>query len=186
MELILLIGIFVGNSAELNEQVRKLEEIAFSAAQNGNFDVAAEAVCNHNVASLRKYIKEAADAQRKFELEREEIQKKWDAEIEQMRSANSEAQRKFDAEQAQLDRDSKEAIAADSNLTQIIVNDAKLQVDKDGNGYISEDESNANSLEAYLKMTKLNLDIDRANLERAKFEEQKRMNQINANKPRKS
>ena len=178
-------GIFVGNSAELNEQVRKLEEIAFSAAQNGNFDVAAEAVCNHNVASLRKYIKEAADAQRKFELEREEIQKKWDAEIEQMRSANSEAQRKFDAEQAQLDRDSKEAIAADSNLTQIIVNDAKLQVDKDGNGYISEDESNANSLEAYLKMTKLNLDIDRANLERAKFEEQKRMNRINANKPRK-
>lgn len=178
-------GIFVGNSAELNEQVRKLEEIAFSAAQNGNFDVAAEAVCNHNVASLRKYIKEAADAQRKFELEREEIQKKWDAEIEQMRSANSEAQRKFDAEQAQLDRDSKEAIAADSNLTQIIVNDAKLQVDKDSNGYISEDESNANSLDAYLKMTKLNLDIDRANLERAKFEEQKRMNRINANKPRK-
>ena len=178
-------GIFVGNSAELNEQVRKLEEIAFSAAQNGNFDVAAEAVCNHNVASLRKYIKEAADAQRKFELEREEIQKKWDAEIEQMRSANSEAQRKFDAEQAQLDRDSKEAIAADSNLTQIIVNDAKLQVDKDGNGYISEDESNANSLDAYLKMTKLNLDIDRASLERAKFEEQKRMNRINANKPRK-
>lgn len=102
-----------------------------------------------------------------------------------MRSANSEAQRKFDAEQAQLDRDSKEAIAADSNLTQIIVNDAKLQVDKDGNGYISEDESNANSLDAYLKMTKLNLDIDRANLERAKFEEQKRMNRINANKPRK-
>lgn len=35
-------------------------------------------------------------------------------------------------------------------------------------------------------MTKLNLDIDRANLERAKFEEQKRMNRINANKPRKS
>ena len=102
-----------------------------------------------------------------------------------MRSANSEAQRKFDAEQAQLDRDSKEAIAADSNLTQIIVNDAKLQVDKDGNGYISEDESNSNSLDAYLKMTKLNLDIDRANLERAKFEEQKRMNRINANKPRK-
>ena len=103
-----------------------------------------------------------------------------------MRSANAEAQRRFDAEQAQLDRDSKEAIAADSNLTQIIVNDAKLQVDKDGNGYISEDESNDGTLDAYLKMTKLNLDIDRANLERAKFEEQKRMNRINANKPRKS
>lgn len=176
-------GIFVGNSADLNEQVRKLEEIAFSAAQNGNFDVAAEAACNHNVSSLRKYIKDAADAQRKFELEKEEIQKKWDAKIEQMRSANAEAQRKFDAEQSQLDRDSKEAIAADTNLTNIIINDAKLQVDKDGNGYISEKESNDGSLDAYLKMTKLNLDIDKVNLERAKFEEQKRMNRINKNEP---
>ena len=180
------LGIFVGNSAELNEQVRKLEEIAFGAAQNGNYDVAAEAVCNHNVASLRKYIKEAAEAQRQFELQKEEIQKKWDAEIEQTRAANAEAQRKFEAEQAQLDRDSKEAIAADTNLTNIIITDAKLQVDKNGNDYISEDESNSGTLDDYLKMTKLNLDIDRANLERAKFEEQKRMNRINANKPRKS
>ena len=60
------------------------------------------------------------------------------------------------------------------------------QVDKNGNDYISEDESNSGTLDDYLKMTKLNLDIDRANLERAKFEEQKRMNRINANKPRKS
>lgn len=180
------LGIFVGNSAELNEQARKLEEIAFGAAQNGNYDVAAEAVCNHNIASLRKYIKEAAEAQRQFELQKEEIQKKWDAEIEQTRAANAEAQRKFEAEQAQLDRDSKEAIAADTNLTNIIITDAKLQVDKNGNDYISEDESNSSTLDDYLKMTKLNLDIDRANLERAKFEEQKRMNRINANKPRKS
>ena len=116
----------------------------------------------------------------------EEIQKKWDAEIEQTRADNAEAQRKFEAEQAQLDRDSKEAIAADTNLTNIIITDAKLQVDKNGNDYISEDESNSGTLDDYLKMTKLNLDIDRVNLERAKFEEQKRMNRINANKPRKS
>ena len=85
-----------------------------------------------------------------------------------------------------LDRDSKEAIAADTNLTNIIITDAKLQVDKNGNDYISEDESNSGTLDDYLKMTKLNLDIDRVNLERAKFEEQKRMNRINANRPRKS
>ena len=60
------------------------------------------------------------------------------------------------------------------------------QVDKNGNDYISEDEANGSTLDDYLKMTKLNLDIDRVNLERAKFEEQKRMNRINANKPRKS
>ena len=71
-------------------------------------------------------------------------------------------------------------------MTNIIITDAKLQVDKNGNDYISEDEANGSTLDDYLKMTKLNLDIDRVNLERAKFEEQKRMNRINANKPRKS
>ena len=131
-------------------------------------------------------LKKLPKLKRQFELQKEEIQKKWDAEIEQTRAANAEAQRKFEAEQAQLDRDSKEAIAADTNLTNIIITDAKLQVDKNGNDYISEDESNSGTLDDYLKMTKLNLDIDRTNLERAKFEEQKRINRINANKPRKS
>lgn len=171
------IGIFVGNTTELNDQVRKLEEIAFAASQNGNYDIAAEAVCNHDISSLRKYIKEAAEAQRQFELKKEEIQKQWDAQIEQMRADSAESERQFKAEQSQLDRDSKEKISADTNLTQIIINDAKLQVDKDGNGYISEDESSTSQLDAYIKMTKLNNDIAKINLDRAKFEETKRMNQ---------
>ena len=77
----------------------------------------------------------------------------WDAEIEQTRAANAEAQRKFEAEQAQLDRDSKEAIAADTNLTNIIITDAKLQVDKNGNDYISEDESNSGTPVSYTHLS---------------------------------
>lgn len=176
------VGIFVGNSSELNTQVNKLEEIAFGAAQNGQYDVAAEAVCNHNVSSLRKYIKEASKAQKEFELKKEEIQKQYDLQIEQMRSENAEAERNFKAQQAQLDRDSKETIAADTNLTQIIINDAKLEVDKDGNGYISEDERNNGRLNDYLAMSKLNIDMERLNLDRAKLNEQKKMNAINAKK----
>lgn len=170
------LGIFVGNSAELNEQVRKLEEIAFGAAQNGNYDIAAEAVCNHDVPSLRKFIKEAAEAQRKFELEKERIQGDYNKQIEEMRNANAQAQRQFEAEQSQLDRDSKEKIAADTNLTNIIITDSKLQVDKNGNDYISEDEAEDNTLDSYLKLTKLNMDRDKLQLERLKFEETKRAN----------
>lgn len=174
------VGIFVGNSAELNDQVRKLEEIAFSASQNGNFDIAAEAVCNRNVASLRKYIKEAAEAQREFELEKERIQGEYNKQIEEMKAATEKARQQFEAEQKQLDRDSKEKIAADTNLTNIIITDSKLQIDKNGNGYISEKEIGESELDSYLKLTKLNMDKERIDLERAKFAEQKRMNKINA------
>lgn len=180
------IGIFVANSAELNDQVRKLEEIAFSASQNGNFDVAAEAACNHNVASLRKYIKEAAEAQKEFELKKEEISKQWDAQIEQLRNEREAANRQHEAEQNQLDRDSKERIAADTNLTNIIINEQKLQVDKDGNGYISEKERGDNDLDTYIKLSKLNADKDRLQLEKSKFEEQKRMNKVKEKQQSKS
>ena len=176
------IGIFVGNSAELNDQLRKLEEIAFNASQNGNFDIAVEAVCNHDIPSLRKYIQEASKAQRELEMQMKQMEGEQQQQLEQIRAQAQAEKQRFDAEQAQLDRDSKERIAADTNLTNIIITDAKLQVDKNGNDYISEDESNANKLDEYLKMSKLNMDTDRLALERAKFEEQKRMNKINAKK----
>jgi hypothetical protein len=60
-------GLFADNSTKSNEKISKLEQLAFSAAQNGEIDVAVEAIDNENISKLKEILLKYQDAKRKNE-----------------------------------------------------------------------------------------------------------------------
>lgn len=104
------IGIHIKNrSIEANKQAA-LKDLAFAMGQNGNFDVAVEALESDNTIELRNFVKQA----HKLNIEREQ--------------ANSQSERdnnmqiaQLAAQEKQAERDSKEKIASDKNQTTIDV-----------------------------------------------------------------
>ncbi len=65
------IGVSVVNSVLEKQKLQDFKDLAFSAAQNQEFDLAAEAISGDNIPSIKKAIHEFAERTRAFQLEME-------------------------------------------------------------------------------------------------------------------
>lgn len=134
------LGIDIVNSSETRRQLEEMRQLAFSAAQNGEFGVAVDAITQNNTKLIAKSIKDANKAQKEFQMQMEQVKGEQAQQLEQMKAEQRMQEMQFDAEQAQLERDNKLAlqqmkINADKELMAM-----KLQVDADGNGVITQQE----------------------------------------------
>ena len=53
------IGIYIRNNADVQNKLNMMKELAFSAGQNDQLEVAIEAIENNNITSIAKNIKKA-------------------------------------------------------------------------------------------------------------------------------
>ena len=66
------IGVFIGNTAINDEKLQQFRQLAFSAAQNQDFDIAADSIELENSTEIHRLIKEAMEKKREFEREMNE------------------------------------------------------------------------------------------------------------------
>lgn len=150
------VGIFIANSAELNSQAQALKELAFNASQNGDTGTAAEAITNKNIAKLKQIIIKANEATKEFQLKMATAKEEAMAKVKEMEVM---AQReKFEHEQVMLDKEiaGRYEVAILQSETDIAINEARLEVDTNGNGYIDSIEADNNQkgvIEAKAKAT---------------------------------
>ena len=154
------IGINVGNSALLDEKLRAMKQIAFSAAQNGNNTLAVEAIINDNLQELKHKILEADEAEKAYQQQMENIKNQASMQAKQMDVEAKQIDHQYNLEtiQAQGDIDMQQKYI--DQETQLLVWDKRLEVDKNGNGYISDDEAMKDIL-ANAKTQIANLQIKR-------------------------
>lgn len=65
-------GVFVKNSVEEEMKLQEFQKLAFSAAQNGDTELAAQAIISNNSVELAKYVKQHAEAVKAFEASQKE------------------------------------------------------------------------------------------------------------------
>lgn len=78
------IGVFVKNSTDEMEKKQKLQDLAFAAAQNGELDLAVEALDAEGFTEIKKLIKDNAEAKRKLEKQMAEYQEQMRVQVEQL------------------------------------------------------------------------------------------------------
>ena len=174
------IGITVGNSKILDEKLKAMKEVAFAASQNGEFDLAAEGIMNDNLQSLRNKIAEFTTKKREYEAKMEELRNQSAERIKQMEIEATKADNAVKLQIEEIKAQSAMEVAIIKQETELLVWDKRLQMDTDGNGYISNDEQNRTSLvdEANQRRTELEFKRQVLNLKREDLN-LKRQNQSN-------
>lgn len=135
------IGIYIRNNSDVQQKLNMMKELAFSASQNGDIDIAIEAITDNNLISIGKNIKKALEAKREYEMQLQQAQQQAQQQTEQIISQREAAKQQFEAEQKALDREHEVAVEQmkiDSNER---IWEARLQVDTNGNGHIDKEEA---------------------------------------------
>ena len=135
------IGIYIRNNSDVQQKLNMMKELAFSASQNGDIDIAIEAITDNNLTSIGKNIKKALEAKREYEMQLQQAQQQAQQQTEQIISQREAAKQQFEAEQKALDREHEatvEQMKIDSNER---IWEARLQVDVNGNGHIDKEEA---------------------------------------------
>jgi len=159
------IGINVGNSKILDEKLRAMKELAFSASQGGEYELAMEAIVEDNIQALKSSIKNISDKKRKYEMQMEQLKNNAAKEIEQMKQQYEQMKIEGDLQRATITAEASVQVALINQETQLLVWEKRLQLDVDGNGYISENEGvNKNDLSKISKDEQM-LAIKREELE---------------------
>ena len=137
------IGIYIRNNSEVQNKLNMMKELAFSAGQNDQLEVAIEAIQSNNLVSIASNIKKAIQAKREYDLQLQKSQQEAQAQVEQIISEREANKQQFESEQNALDRERDIALAqmkidADKEIWQM-----RLQVDTNGNGNIDKEEAMA-------------------------------------------
>ena len=137
------IGIYIRNNSEVQNKLNMMKELAFSAGQNDQLEVAIEAIQSNNLVSIASNIKKAIQAKREYDLQLQKSQQEAQAQVEQIISEREVNKQQFESEQNALDRERDIALAqmkidADKEIWQM-----RLQVDTNGNGNIDKEEAMA-------------------------------------------
>lgn len=157
------IGINIGNSRAYEEKLQALKQVAMSAAQNGDVEVAIEGIMNDNVQVLHKYVTEFYDSKKKFEAQMEQYKQMAQTKITELQSQLDDANRQKDIYINDSTNAIKLKINENDNQTQMAIWDKRLEADTNGNGYIDKTESNLET--DYSQMiTKEKLDLQRSKL----------------------
>lgn len=137
------IGIYIRNNAEVQNKLNMMKELAFSAGQNDQLEVAIEAIQSNSLVNIASNIKKAIQAKRDYELQLQQAQQEAQAQVEQIVSDRETQKQQFEAQQNALDREkditlAKMKIDADQEIWRM-----RLQVDTNGNGNIDKEEAAA-------------------------------------------
>lgn len=135
------IGIYIRNNSDVQNKLNMMKELAFSAGQNDQLEVAIEAIENNNITSIAKNIKKAIAARREYEMAMQQAQQEAQAKVEQIITERETQKQQFEAEQNALDRERDIAlqqlkIEGDKEIWQM-----RLQIDTNGNGNIDKEEA---------------------------------------------
>lgn len=123
------VGIFVENRAKLEDQIKALKDIGFSASQNGQISIAAEIVTSNNPEKIKEYISK---------LETINLQYQQSAAEAESARAKEELDRADAREKAKIDKD---VYIADLNAQ---IEREKIQADKEIARIKSDDNSETN------------------------------------------
>lgn len=135
------IGIFIANSSKLNMQAEALKQIGFSASQNDSPDIAAEIVTNENIGKLKKLISDATKAKQELSIRMQTAAKEVEKQIEEARLADNREQRVHDMEVVDKTLANAKDIAMFEAQVKFDIEEARLEVDTNGNGYIDSAEA---------------------------------------------
>ena len=144
-------GVFVKNSIDEDIKLQEFKKLAFNAAQNGDSELAAEAISADNVPQLMKYIKQHVEAEKKFK---------------EQQAQQEQATQKYVADSAKAtadaDRASTEKIAANREAhadyrAELAIPEVLDQSNKTG----IESNIDSNLKERKLDLEQQNIDINR-------------------------
>lgn len=134
------IGINVGNSRLLDEKLKAMKDLAFSAAQNGDAELAVEAIMNDNLQVLKSKVEEAAKAKKLYEQQMESSRQQSAQQIEQLKQQGIKDTQDFEIQKIQLENDGAKEVKLIDQETQLLVWEQRLKVDTNANGYLDESE----------------------------------------------
>lgn len=140
------IGINVGNSRLLDEKTKAMKDLAFSAAQGGDFELATEGIMNDNLQVLRSKVIEANKAKKLYEQQMQQAKLQNDQQIEQLKQQGLKEDREFQIQKVQLENEGSREVKLIDQQTQLLVWEQRLKVDTNANGYIDENEAYGESL----------------------------------------
>ena len=167
------VGINVGNSRLLDEKLRAMKDLAFSAAQNGDSELAVEAIMNDNLQVLKAKVEQSAKASKEYAAQMKQAEQQSNQQIEAMKQQGLQEGRDFELQKIQLENDGAKEVKLIEQETQLLVWEQRLKVDTDGNGYANENETYGASL------AKNQQAQESLNLNRAKFEFDKQKHKDN-------
>lgn len=145
------IGIFISNSAELDQQAKALQQIAFSMGQNDDPSTAAEAVTNKNISKLKQYIRNADKAKKEFQMKLATAGEEAKQKTLQLTMQNDQLQRDHELVVIDKNNESNFEIAVLENDTKLELGMAKLEVDANGNDYIDNEEAGGKGIDLEAK-----------------------------------
>lgn len=134
------LGVVIRNNTEVNNKLRQMQDLAFSASQNGDLDIAIEAIKSNNINQIASNINKSLIAKREFEQSLVRIEQEERAKVEQIISERESIKQQFEANQKQMDRDNQFAIEQMKIESNERIWEERLKVDMDGNGYTTNSE----------------------------------------------
>ena len=151
------------NSIKEREKLEQYKQLAFSAAQNGNMDMANAAIRGENVAQISKLIDKFQDVQRQHELQLEQV-------AQQTEQLRQEAEMQKIAMKGEQDR---ETLRLEKYLDgQIEAMKANANIMSFDNG-LSEVEKN--QAEARMEEARNNIEMLKVNVQREQIASQERI-----------
>lgn len=167
------VGINVGNSRMLDEKLRAMKDLAFSAAQNGDSELAVEAIMNDNLQVLKAKVEQSAKASKEYAAQMKQAEQQSNQQIEAMKQQGLQEGRDFELQKIQLENEGAREVKLIEQETQLLVWEQRLKVDTNANGYLDENETYGASL------AKNQQAQESLNLNRAKFEFDKQKHKDN-------
>lgn len=172
------IGINVGNSRLLDEKLRAMKDLAFSAAQNGDADLAVEAIMNDNLQVLKSKVEASSKAKKEYEQQMKTAEQQSNQQIEAMKQQGLASSREFEIQKIQLENDGKKEIELLRTEKELLIWEQRLKVDTNANGYMDENELYGDTLNNNRQQQE-NLALARAKFE---FEKQKHKDNLQQKK----
>ena len=153
------LAVFIRNNTEVNNKLRQMQDLAFSAAQNGDLDIAIDAISSNSLRQIAKRIKDGVEARREYEENLAKIEQEGRANVEQIISDREAANREFESYQKQADRDNQLVIEQMKIESNERIWDKRLKLDLDGNGYVSKEEASGYT-DADINMIKMKKELN--------------------------
>lgn len=135
------IGIYIRNNSDTQNKLNMMKELAFSASQNGDLDIAISAIEDNNLVSISQNIKKAVEAKREYEMQLQQAEQQTRIQAEQIISERETQKQQFEAEQNAADRQNKIDLENIKLEGEKEIWRMRLQVDTNGNGNIDQDEA---------------------------------------------
>jgi len=134
-------GVMVRNSSKLQEQFQAMKDLAFAAAQGGEFGMAADAIVSDNLFETREIINKHIEATRAFQQQMQAAQDQAMLQAQQMKSESDDRKNQAIIEAERVRAAGNIRVAEISYERELDREAIRLQRDLNGNGFIDKEEA---------------------------------------------